>query len=56
MIRRIRNFLFEKPIEIVVASMSLHNFIKNHCMTDQKFQPYDNGELLQFKHEDDPYR
>lgn len=48
MIRWIRNFVFEKTVGIVVASMSLHNFIKNHCMTDQEFQTYDNGKLLSF--------
>ncbi|CAN6583421.1 unnamed protein product [Malus baccata var. baccata] len=39
-------------VQIVVASMALHNFIRKHSMTDQEFQPYDD-ELLPPGHEED---
>ena len=54
MIRIMCNFSFEKQLQIVVASMALHNFIRNHSMTDQEFQPYDDDdELLPPGHEED---
>ncbi|KAM1040629.1 hypothetical protein ACFX15_029381 [Malus domestica] len=54
MIRLMRNFPFEKQVQIVVASMALHNFIRKHSMTDQEFQPYDDDdELLPPGHEED---
>ncbi|XP_050121150.1 uncharacterized protein LOC126598830 [Malus sylvestris] len=46
MIRLMRNFPFEKQVQIVVASMALHNFIRNYSMTDQEFQPYDDDDEL----------
>ncbi|KAM1010980.1 hypothetical protein EV2_047412 [Malus domestica] len=54
MIRLMRNFSFEKQVQFVVASMALDNFIRNHSMTDQEFQPYDDDdELLSPGHEED---
>ncbi|CAL8123370.1 unnamed protein product [Prunus armeniaca] len=46
MIRQMHNFPMEKQIQIVVASMALHNFIRCHSMTDQEFQPYDDDDEL----------
>ncbi|KAM1330198.1 hypothetical protein ACFX15_042154 [Malus domestica] len=43
-------------VQIVVASMALHNFIRNHSMTYQEFQSYDDDdddELLPPGHEED---
>ncbi|RXH88217.1 hypothetical protein DVH24_042288 [Malus domestica] len=52
MIRHMRNFPFEKHVQIIVASMALHNFIGNH--SDQEFQPYDDDdELFLLEHEED---
>ena len=46
MIRQMHNFPVEKQIQIVVASMALHNFIRCHSMTNQEFQPYDDDDGL----------
>ncbi|KAL6289375.1 hypothetical protein ACE6H2_006885 [Prunus campanulata] len=46
MVRQIHNFPLEKQVQVVVASMALHNFIRIHSMTDVDFQPYDDDEEL----------
>ncbi|CAN6551344.1 unnamed protein product [Malus baccata var. baccata] len=46
MIRLMRNFPFEKQVQILVALMTLHNFIRNRSMIDQEFQPCNDDEEL----------
>ncbi|CAL2240641.1 unnamed protein product [Prunus armeniaca] len=46
MIRQIHNFPLEKQVQVVIASMALHNFIRIHSMMDVEFQPYDDDEEL----------
>ena len=41
------NFPYQKQVKIVVASMAIHNFIRNHALEDFKFKAYDDdGDLL----------
>ena len=40
------NFSYHKQVQIVVASMAIHNYIRNHAIKDFEFQPYDNNEDL----------
>jgi hypothetical protein len=40
------NFLYDKQVKIMVASMALHNFIRKHAINNAEFQPYDDGEDL----------
>jgi hypothetical protein len=40
------NFPYDKQVKIVVASMTLHNFIRKHAIQDAEFQPYDDDEDL----------
>jgi hypothetical protein len=35
-----------KQVKIIVASMTLHNFIKKHVINDAKFHTYDDEEDL----------
>jgi hypothetical protein len=37
------NFPYDKKVKIVVASMTLHNFIRKHAIKDAEFQLYDDG-------------
>ena len=40
------NFPYDKQVKIVVASVVLHNFIRDHEIKDAEFQPYDDDEEL----------
>ncbi|KAK2633786.1 hypothetical protein Ddye_028578 [Dipteronia dyeriana] len=40
------NFSFSKQVKIVIASMTLHNFIRIHSLKDQEFMPYDDDDEL----------
>jgi hypothetical protein len=40
------NFPYDKQVKIVVASVTLHNFIRKHAIKDAEFQPYDDDEDL----------
>ena len=46
MLRHMHNFSLEKQVQIVIASMVLHNFIRTHSTSDKEFEPYDNDNDL----------
>ena len=46
MLRHMHNFSLEKQVQIVIASMVLHNFIRIHSTSDKKFEQYDNDNDL----------
>ncbi|XP_038973723.1 protein ALP1-like isoform X1 [Phoenix dactylifera] len=46
MLSTMPNFSYHKQVQIVVASMAIHNFIRNHAIKDLEFQPYDDNEDL----------
>ena len=46
MLRHMHNFSLEKQVQIVIASMALHNFIWIHSTSDKEFEPYDNDNNL----------
>lgn len=52
MIQHTHSFPLEKQIQLVVASMAIHNFIRLRSATDPEFQAYDDDdELLPQAHE-----
>jgi hypothetical protein len=40
------NFPYNKQVKIVVAFMTLYNFIRKYAIKDTEFQPYDDDEDL----------
>jgi hypothetical protein len=40
------NFPYDKQVKIVMASMTLYNFIRKYAINDTEFQPYDDDEDL----------
>jgi hypothetical protein len=40
------NFPYDKQVKIVVAFMTLHNFIRKHAIKDVEFQLYNDDENL----------
>ena len=46
MLREMHGFPFEKQVKIVIASMTLHNFIRINARTDMEFKPYDDNQGL----------
>ncbi|KAK2662150.1 hypothetical protein Ddye_000724 [Dipteronia dyeriana] len=45
-LRQMPNFSFRKQVNVVIASMALHNFIRIHSIKDQEFMPYDDDDEL----------
>lgn len=35
------NYPYHKQVKIVVASMAIHNFFRNHTLNDLEFKQYD---------------
>ena len=46
MLCHMHNFSLEKQVQIVIASMVLHNFIRIHSTRDKEFESYDNDDDL----------
>lgn len=40
------SFPYHKQVQIMVRSMAIHNYIRNHVIKDFRFEPYDNDEIL----------
>ncbi|KAL6324736.1 hypothetical protein AAG906_017076 [Vitis piasezkii] len=46
MLREMHSFSLEKQVKIVIASMTLHNFIRINARMDMEFKPYDDDQGL----------
>ena len=46
MLREMHGFPFEKQVKIVIASMTLHNFIRINARMDIELKPYDDDQGL----------
>ena len=40
------SFSLEKQVQIIIVSMTLHNFIRINARTNMKFKPYDDDQRL----------